>query len=437
MNTADWNAKFGEHYFISLTNEERRYFGLDEIDPAWEKIVYYSKTNLWYTRVTVFFDADTIRKTITETKRVIKNTIINYERYYESDTRLLTIDRNKLIPLTSRGKIKPLNASNINSVTPFGCSFFIAIVPGRDTVLYIDNARACKSFALGEWDKIEAIQSDDDFHTYALYYIDSCRDGYFEKLQAFRSAEKETVKYKTGDIFRMEYDRTHYCYGIITGIVKHLRDMPEMTEKDSLRQLMLVPLMVRLYQIITEAPALTAKELQAYPLGRVMIRGDNDIIWGKHAIVDHKKLEASDLEFNFVCAKIVSYSPHTTLFTQEFLMGTGLMPKQEYQLYIEWGFTHTTLTYNQLSDTLKQQMEDYSSPHGGILMGIDPRDAIPDSSCRRRTFYRYNLLNPENRDILTEIFSCLGMVPDTTFDQFAQKFGGLSSQEIVNRIARK
>lgn len=213
--------------------------------------------------------------------------------------------------------------------------------------------------------------------------------------------------------------------------------MPEMTEKDSLRQLMLVPLMVRLYQIITEDPALTAKELKAYPLGRVMVRGDNDIIWGKHAIVDHKQLEASDLEFNFVCAKIVSYSPHTTVFTQEFLMGTGLMPKQEYQLYIEWGFAHTTLAYNQLSDTLKQQMEDYSSPHGGILMGIDPRDALPDSSCRRRSFYRYNLLNPENRDILTEIFSCLEMEPDTTFDQFAQNFGGLSSQEIVNRIARK
>lgn len=54
----------------------------------------------------------------------------------------------------------------------------------------------------------------------------------------------------------MELDRTHYCYGIITGTIKKFTAMPELPEKHSLRQLMMVPIMVRAYQLITEDPNL-------------------------------------------------------------------------------------------------------------------------------------------------------------------------------------
>ena len=67
-------------------------------------------------------------------------------------------------------------------------------------------------------------------------------------------------------------------------------------------------------------------------------------------------------------------------------------------------------------------------------MGIDPRSSVPDTKRRQYYSYRKNLLNPENREMLSEIFTCLGLNTDTTFDQFAEKFGGLTRQEIVSRM---
>ena len=149
----------------------------------------------------------------------------------------------------------------------------------------------------------------------------------------------------------------------------------------------------------------------------------------------NKELTEEDLEFNFICTKIVTQSPHFTLFSQDMLMRHGIMPKKEYTLYIEWGFAQTELEYDKLSDKLKAFLENYSSPHGGVGMGIHPTYAVPDEKIRQNnTLYRDNLLNPENRAFLNEIFACLGLDPDTDFDTFAVKFGGLTKSEILKRM---
>lgn len=434
MTTASRSKVFGDHFLITLTNEERRYLGLSALSPDWDTVVFFSKTNLWHSRLTAFFQGNTIVKVISETKRVLEDGSANYENYTEYDTQLDTIDRKQLLPLTARGKPKSLSVANIKAVLPFGCSFHIVYDSGKDAQLFLCNPRANKDFPIGEWDAVAAIKTDADFHAFMNTYIATCRDDYFEKLQAFKDAKKVTIKYKPGDIFRMELDRTHYCYGIITGTVKKLTAMPELPERHSLRQLMMVPILVRPYQLITDDPNLTADTLRRVPLGRVIIAGDNNIIWGNHTIVDHKPLEADDLEFNFVCTKILSHSPHSTLFTQDMFMHNKLIPPQEYSLYIEWGFAQTSLRYDQLSEKLKSFLLDYRSPHDGVSISIDPRFAVPDEKCRQWHSHRMNLLNPENKEMLDEIFVCLGLHPGTTFDQFAEKFGGLTLQQIVSRM---
>ncbi len=437
MTTDEWNEKFGEEFVITLTDEERRYFALNPIDPAWETAAFYSKTNSWYTRVTAFFDGDTIVKVIQETKTILSSGILGFEEYREYDTSLSTENRALLLPLTSCGKPKKLSASNITTVTPFGCCFVLYLETGKDTLLGLYNPRANKEFPVGEWDAVAAIRSDEDFHIFAQKYIETCREDYFNKLHTFKTAQKMTIKYKPGDIFRMEYDRTRYCYGIITGEVRQFLKMPDLPEKHSLRTLMMIPILIRMYRLITENPNLTAKELREVPLGRVGICGDNDIIWGTHTIVDHKQLEPNDLEFNFVCTQIVTDSPHIPMLAQGMLMRDSLLPKREYTLYIEWGFAQTSLRYEQISDKLKALMENYTSPHSGCGLSIDPRNAVPDEKRRQGVNYRNNLLNPENREFLNEIFACLGLGEDTTFDQFAEKFGGLTLSEIAARMADK
>lgn len=435
MNVNEWKQLYGNPYLITLTNEERRYLALAPISPDWEVRKYYSKTNVWFTGLTAFFEGNTIVKIITELRRFLDDGTENYGSFCEYDTHLDTSDRELLLPLTSRGKPKKLSASNINAVTAFGCQFAVSFALNRYTCIALGNPRANKRFPIGESEKTAAIRSDGDFHEFMKYYVSTCRDDYFDKLEAFKNAQKVTVKYKTGDIFRMELDRSRYCYGIITGEIRQFQKMSELPEKHSFRSLMMVPITVRYYSLITDDPHLTAHDLEKIPLGRIDICGDNDIIWGTHTIVDHKKLTEKDLEFNFVCTKIVSQSPHATLFTQDRLMRDGIMPKKEYTLYIEWGFAQTELGYDKLSDKLKSYLENYSSPHGGVGMSISPDYAVPDEKHRQNNHhYRDNLLNPENREFLNEIFACLGLQPDTDFDTFARNFGGMTKSKILKRL---
>ncbi len=436
MKTAEWNEKFGEGNIITLTDKERRYFALSPLSPDWECLCFYSKTNLWYTRVTVYFQGDVIVKVISETNKVLDGNNICYKEYTEYDTNLATDCRNFLLPLTTKGKPKPISASNINSVTPFGCRFTIAFETGKETAMRLVNPRANREFPIGEWEKVSVIGNEEDFHEFMREYIDSCREDYFQKLYNFKSAKKVTVKYKTGDIFCMELDRNRCCYGIITGEIRRIKKIDGFPEKHSFNHLMTVPIMVRFYQLITEKNGLKADDLKNIPLGRVRICSDNDIIWGTHRIVDHKELEPEDLEFNFVCTKVISESPHTTLFTQDMLLHDKIIPKQKYNLYIEWGFSQTVLKYEQLTPKLKEYLEDYYSPHGGVSLSIDPRDAVLDEKYRQYYTYKNNLLNAENRDMLNEIFICLGLDKDITFDKFAERFGGLSLKDILLKIKK-
>ena len=57
-------------FFFNITNEERKYLGLNPIEDFWDTTSFYSKTNLWHKRTTVFWEESTRKKIIIEQKRV-------------------------------------------------------------------------------------------------------------------------------------------------------------------------------------------------------------------------------------------------------------------------------------------------------------------------------------------------------------------------------
>ena len=70
----NWDEQFGTEYFITVSNEERRYLGLDPIQKDWDVTQYDSKTNITYSRTTAFWSGDEIRKVIFEEIRLPKGT---------------------------------------------------------------------------------------------------------------------------------------------------------------------------------------------------------------------------------------------------------------------------------------------------------------------------------------------------------------------------
>lgn len=428
----NWDSLFGSDFFIRITNEERRYLGLNPIEDDWEITRYFSKTNITYKRTTVYWDGVVIKKIICEENRIPSGQSTPVTRSIaEHDTFLKTENREKILPLTSRGKLKPVTASDILSVTPLGCSFYLFVdtLDNQKTYMSVYNARNNCSLAIGESERIVNICNDETFHSFMNYYIMSCPDDYFDRINRLRTAKHKTVKYKTGDIFRIELDRFNYCYGLITGQVREILKWPDLPEHHSLGKLMMVPIMVRYYKLITKRSDLTVSELSEYPLSRVEIYGDNDIIWGTHTIVGHKQLTEDDIEFNLVCTKIKNLNDHVTTHTYDGFVADGLLPDTKgYNLYVEWGTAQTVICYEQITERMKAFLKSYRDPHGGVRIGVFP-DLTGESFSNKM-----NLLNPENAEMKKELFSCLGLSPDADFDTFAKAFNGLTKKEILNRL---
>jgi len=428
-----WDELFGSDFLITLTNEERRYLALDPIEDSWDVTQYVSKCNVTYVRTTAYWEGNIIKKVIREEKRLVdidQGPIWGWIR--EDDTMIQTENREKIIPLTSRGKLKPVNATNITSVNPSGCTFYFRIdnrSSNHPVTMSISNYRNCKKIAIGENEKVASIKNEDDFHSFMQYYISTCPDNYFDRIRVIRTAKHQTVKYKTGDIFRVEIDRFHYCYGLITGELRKILKWSDLPKWHSLRKLMTVPIMIRFYDHIFDSPDLGPEELSNYPLGRLSICSDCDIIWGTHTIVGHKTLTEDDIEFGLVCTKVMGINEHITTHTYDMFVNDGIIPNKDgYQLYVEWGLASVMLPFECISEKLKSFLDEYHDPHGGVNISI-----IPDIE---KSWYstKMDLLNPWNSEMREELFRCLKLNPDADFDEFAAAFNGPTKKEILERL---
>ena len=71
-----WDELFEKEFYFVITNDERKYMGLNPVESSWYISQFYSKTNLWHKRTSVFWDDTTIKKIIYEEKRISDNVII-------------------------------------------------------------------------------------------------------------------------------------------------------------------------------------------------------------------------------------------------------------------------------------------------------------------------------------------------------------------------
>lgn len=420
MKPEQWEKQFGTQYLITLENEMRPYFALEKVESWWDKQVYYSRTNLWWKRTTLFFDGDMIRKVIEEEKQVNADKEIRRQSYREYDTCLPTKERKLLFPLTKRGKPKPLTASAVANTIPSGCVFFLEMETGRDTILSVSNFRSNQRLPVGEMDKVAAIHNDSDFQRFASWYQATCPDDYFDKVERVKNSVKQTVKYRPGDLFRVEYDRFSYVYGLATARVQDILRWEELPDSHSFHMLMMTPVLVRFYEVITPNAFMAPEELSCYSLSRVEICDDHDLVWGTHPIVGHRMITEEDVEFPLVCSRVSGdFSPEGG----------------DSDLYVEWGTAQAVLPGDSLSPQLQSWLKTYYCPWGGVHMGIFP-DLIgrTEEEKLRLPGYRNNLQIPENQEIREELFACLGLPNAADFDDFAAAFDGLMLHEIVKKL---
>jgi len=418
-----WIELFGAEYNFELKDDERKYFGLERINDNNDISVFNSVTNNCFKKTTVFWNKDNIIKVIVEENRCVEGTMeVFLKSYNEYDTLLKTDNRIMLLPLTERGKPKKITATNVLNIAPFGCSFYVCVSEHKDTILTCYNPRNNKTLAIGEALKIENIKNNKDFRNFIEYYISTCPNNYFEKIDILKNKKHQTIKYKVGDIFRIELDRFNYSYGLITAELKTIKEKIKLPKDHSLNSRMMVPLMVRFYNLETTNPNIKLEELLKYDLSDVQICADNDIIWGQHDIVYHKDLEETDLDFNFIAVKFTSTTNHTNIFTEESLVSFFKKKEDKFNIYIEWGFASLIIPYKKISTKLIKLFSDYRCPYNGVQIGVYKRNYIKNPNFAK------------TKEIKKEIMKFLKLNPDISFDEFALKYNGLTKSEILEKL---
>lgn len=440
---------FQSGHLILIKNEDRKYFGFSQIDDSWEIKNFYSKTNLWHKQTKVFFDKDdVVRKIIHEEikaydMKLKKSELLTAKRrsehYCEYDTSIKTDNREFVLPITKKGVPKKLNPTNLMAFMPDGIRFSLDINHVDDeTFMGMYHPKSGSFYPMGEAEKISGIRNNDDFQEFAKYYIRTCPKDYLTRLEKLKSAKKLRVKIENGSIFRMQYDRFNYTYGLILGRAGDFINIKPTPKEHSFNALMMQPLLIRFYDIITESDDLSAKDLREIPLCPLQICSDAEIFWGCFPIIDTKTLCENDLDFHFICTKIISKNPHNNKFTQDFLMESGIIKKENYKLYIEWGFTQVEIPKKKISYELNNAIADYYSPFNGVSMGIYPRYCGKSKEeLLEYHDYKNDLLAPHNSHILALIMENLGVSKEISFDEFANKFGGLTKAEILEKLFLK
>ena len=415
-------------YTIMLTDAERRYLALDPIDPSWETESMYSVTHWLKKRTVLFYKENTIVKVIHEVHSIDDDGAYCWRDYSEFDTRLETDNRKMLLPLTARGRAKPITPTNVMAVKPFGCTFNIYLKK-EESQIAVQNLRNNQIIPIGEEERVKKIMSDEDFHEFMRYYISTCPDDYFEHISAVRNMKHQTVKFRAGDIFRCQIDRTHCAYGLILGKTREIETWKELPKEHSFRHVMTQPILVRMYDFVTTDQEMSAALLSDKTLCPPRLCSDCDILWGTHKIVAHKKLVPDDIQFQLQLARQVKKDEHFTPFTAEGFMEMSPSRPNPESLYVEWGFASFEIPWADVPDNIRRLLDKGRYFDGGVAMFINadtPKHIRQD-----------NLLLLENRDKFGAVMEFLGLSPKCTVDDFAAKYGGISRQKYIELIEER
>jgi hypothetical protein len=176
-----------------LTNEQRRYFGLNLVADTWDKQQLNSV-------LSVYFDGDKIVK------------ILNYHLgYFEYDTDIRTKERKTIVPKTSRGKEQLLSVSRILKLKGSGIQFSGSFQGGGIHVY--DNRR--NVFFIKGFSEDGEIRSFSDIENWIQRYISKLPSNYFYWLEQEIAKKRSNIKAREGDIIAYKISNNEYGFARI------------------------------------------------------------------------------------------------------------------------------------------------------------------------------------------------------------------------------
>lgn len=259
---------------FELTNEQRKYLGLNPVEEHWELVKF--DDNIYH-----YFEGDTIKKEITVSE--------NY--YHESELNEKTAEnRTMILPKTKRGKIKKFNYTAVQSFSPFGTYFTFS-----DDGVIIANYTSQRTYYSETFIKKEKISLDDLKKWLDKWMKETTKED-LEEIEEFKNAKRKHCKFNEGDFFAFKLSRREWCFGRILMDVSKLRkdENFEKNKNYGLAHLMGKPLIIKVYHKISDNKNVDLKELSeclALPSQPIM---DNIFYYGEAVILGNLPLKPEE-----------------------------------------------------------------------------------------------------------------------------------------------
>jgi len=288
-----------------LTNEQRKYFGLNAVADNWDRQSLNDK-------ITVYYNGDKIVK------------ILNYGwGYLEYDIDILTKQRQILIPKTARGKEQKLTIPRILKIKGSGVQFSGSFLGGGMNVY--DNKR--NLFFIGNFGEDSEIKSYEDIDNWISNYIDNIQPDHFAWLTEQLSQKRLKVTAKAGDIIAYKITSGEF------GFARILVDVYTEIKKDIDRRQDLFwahprSLIVAVYAFYSKTLVIDIDDLISKPTLPTICIFDLAVFRGEMPLVGHRPLSEKDKTIPFPKNKVTSITIFYTKGDIENFISKNIMPTQ-------------------------------------------------------------------------------------------------------------
>ena len=370
-----------------LTNEQRKYFGLEPIQSHWDRVSF--KGDTYRSESILYFDKDTIKRHIVSTEKEYS------EKQYNESTK----DRIILLPKTARGKEKKLSASVLEQRQPTGVYLSI-----RNGYLTIGNYNSQTTFYSSYWDKEHP--SEKGVFEIVNDFIDSSPENHFIEIKKFKNLKRLNIKFKSGDYFCFKLDRIDYGFGRILLDVNKIRKKNLIDHLHGLRLLMGPPVIVELFAFKSKTKNIDINTLDKQQKLPADVMMDNLLLYGEFAIIGNR--EINDEEYDFP----ISYGRS--------IGQTGIV-------FLQWGLIHKELPQNKFCKYVTGKNAFDDNPYGYYSIGFRPHydsievlksiynNGVYDFDNARYYKAKWDLRNPKNKEIKDEIFKVFRLDPSKNY----------------------
>jgi len=387
-----------------LTNEQRKYFGLDPVINSWDKVQF--KGDAYRPDSILYFEGDTIKKQVISTDK----------KYREIHFNEQTENRELILPKTKKGKPKKLTPSVLESKTPIGVCLK---VDSRGDLLIV-NYTLLTTFYSRAW---EYRRTDTDLEKMVTEFIENSPADHLIQIEKFRQTKRKNVKYKSGDFFAYKLNRTEYGFGRILFDVNKARKKKLLPENHGLNLLAGPPLLIKLYAYKFDSKSVDIellKNQKSLPSDYIM---DNVIFYGDWEIIGNLPLEIEEIEFPISYGKRFGQTPN---------------------VFLQWGLIHKELPMKKFDKYITANTE--KNPYGYYGIGVTPKfDTVDinetinnkgDFDFTKGRHYKldWDLRNPKNEKIRTEIMKEFGLDPTKNYEENCKITGTKNIIELIDEM---